>query len=81
MLTAGDRAGALHQIDAIERVLADELGIGLSPEGIDLRIEALDPPVGAPARVPARPARPRHTGLSTQTLGVCRAADGVRRTP
>jgi pimeloyl-ACP methyl ester carboxylesterase/DNA-binding SARP family transcriptional activator len=78
LLAHGDRAGALHQIDAIERILDEELGIGLSPEGIDLRIEALDTPVGVPAPAPAGPVRPRHAGLSRQTVGFCRAADGIR---
>lgn len=78
LLARGDRAGALRQIDAIERILDEELGIGLSPEGIDLRIQALDTPVGLPAASPAVRARPRHAGLSTQTVGFCRAADGVR---
>lgn len=84
MLDRGDRAGALGQIDAIERLLEDELGIGLSPEGRDLRIEAIDTPVGVPATGPAaaQPTRtgasPRHAGLATQKLGFCGASDGVR---
>jgi pimeloyl-ACP methyl ester carboxylesterase/DNA-binding SARP family transcriptional activator len=80
MLARGDRAGALRQIDAIERILEDDLGIGLSPEALDLRIEALDTPVVAPPLTkPARTrALPRHAGLATQRLGFCDAADGVR---
>lgn len=96
MLARGDRAGALHQIDAVERILEAELGIGLSPEALDLRIEALDTPVSVPAPPPGAAAggprspsiprptgpvlagAPRHAGLSTQNLGFCRAADGVR---
>ena len=80
MLARGDRAGALRQIDAIERILEDELGIGLSPEALDLRIDALDTPVVVPALKQPAPNRalPRHAGLATQRLGFCAAADGVR---
>lgn len=78
MLARGDRAGALRQIDQIERILTSELGIGLSPEGLDLRIEALDTPVGVPASPAVPQEAPRHAGLSTQALGFCAAADGVR---
>ena len=79
MLARGDRAGALQQIGEIERILEDELGIGLSPEGFALRVEALDSPVGVPAAAaPRSTASPRHAGLATQRLGFCRAADGVR---
>lgn len=79
MLDRGDRAGALRQIDEIERILEDELGIGLSPEALDLRIEALDTPVVVPpvTQPPPTPA-PRHAGLAMQKLGFCDAADGVR---
>ena len=79
MLARGDRAGALQQIGEIERILEDELGIGLSPESFALRVEALDSPVGVPAAAaPRSTASPRHAGLATQRLGFCRAADGVR---
>jgi len=81
MLARGDRAGALRQIDTIEQILRDELGIGLSPEGYDLRIQALDSPISVPpalahATGPAQ--APRHASLATQTLGFCRTRDGVR---
>jgi pimeloyl-ACP methyl ester carboxylesterase len=81
MLAGGDRAGALRQIDTIERILLDELGIGLSPEGYDLRVTALDspawvPPAGPGATGPAQ--APRHASLATQTLRFCRTRDGVR---
>ena len=54
MLAGGDRAGALRQIDTIERILRDELGIGLSPEGYDLRVTALDSPAWVPPAARAR---------------------------
>jgi pimeloyl-ACP methyl ester carboxylesterase/DNA-binding SARP family transcriptional activator len=76
LLSKGDRAGALRQIDVIEQTLRDELGIGLSPEGYDLRIQALDTPVNAPE--PVQPRAPRHAGLAQQTVRFCRTADGVR---
>ncbi|MGB8022054.1 MAG: alpha/beta fold hydrolase [Candidatus Nanopelagicales bacterium] len=90
MLDHGDRAGALGQIDTIERILEDELGIGLSPEALDLRIEALDTPVVVPAvtgpavtgpaamQPTSTAAPPRHASLATQKLGFCDAADGIR---
>jgi DNA-binding SARP family transcriptional activator/pimeloyl-ACP methyl ester carboxylesterase len=81
MLARGDRTGALRQIDAIEQVLRDELGIGLSPEGYDLRVKALDSPVSVPS-APERHAgstpAPRYASLATQTLRFCRTGDGVR---
>ena len=77
LLGRGDRVGALRQIDRIEAILREELGIGLSPEGYDLRIAALDTAVTLPARPTPQPA-PRYASLATQTLGVCRAPDGVR---
>jgi len=77
LLDRGDRSGALGQIDRIESVLRDELGIGLSSEGYELRIAALDTAVALP-ETRNRPAAPRHASLATQTLGFCRAADGVR---
>ena len=64
MLAAGDRPGALRQLDLLEQVLRDELGIGLSPEAYDLRVRALDTPVAAPAR----DAAPRYAGLGRQTI-------------
>lgn len=76
LLARGDRAGALRQLDVIEQVLRDELGIGLSPEGFDLRMQALDTPATAPE--PVQPAAPRHAGLAKQTVHFCRTADGVR---
>jgi len=76
MLTAGDRAGALRQLDTLEQILRDELGIGLSPEAYDLRVQALDTPVDAPR--PARPPMPRHAGLTQQLVHFCRTSDGVR---
>jgi DNA-binding SARP family transcriptional activator/pimeloyl-ACP methyl ester carboxylesterase len=81
ILARGDRTGALRQIDTIEQILRDELGIGLSPEGYELRVRALDSPVSVPsaARQDARPApAPRYASLATQTLGFCRTSDGVR---
>jgi DNA-binding SARP family transcriptional activator/pimeloyl-ACP methyl ester carboxylesterase len=77
LLDRGDRSGSLAQIDRIEAVLRDELGIGLSSEGYDLRIAALDAAVALPP-APRRPAAPRHANLATQSLGFCRADDGVR---
>lgn len=77
LLDSGDRSGALQQIDRIEALLREELGIGLSPEGYDLRIAALDTAVALPTPRP-RSAAPRHAGLATQSLGFCRASDGVR---
>jgi DNA-binding SARP family transcriptional activator len=81
MLARGDRTGTLRQIDIIEQILRDELGIGLSPEGYDLRVKALDSPVSLPS-APEREARsapaPRHASLATQKLRFCRTGDGVR---
>jgi DNA-binding SARP family transcriptional activator/pimeloyl-ACP methyl ester carboxylesterase len=76
LLAAGDRAGALRQLDLLEQTLRDELGIGPSPEAYHLRIQALDTPVDAPR--PARPAAPRHAGLARQMVHFCRTSDGVR---
>jgi DNA-binding SARP family transcriptional activator len=81
LLGRGDRTGALRQIDAIEQILRDDLGIGLSPEGYELRVRALDSPVQVPsiAERDARPASaPRHASLAMQTLRFCQTADGVR---
>ena len=39
LLIAGDRSGALRQLDVLEQVLRDEMGIGPSPEAYDLRIQ------------------------------------------
>jgi pimeloyl-ACP methyl ester carboxylesterase/DNA-binding SARP family transcriptional activator len=76
-LDGGDRAGALRTVARIERVLREELGIGLSPEGTALRVRALDSAAPLPGRPPVVPA-PRSAGLARQTLGFCRAPDGVR---
>ena len=76
LLAAGDRSGALRQLDVLEQVLRDELGIGPSPEAYDLRIQALDTPVNAPS--PAQPPAPRHAGLARQLVHFCRTSDGVR---
>jgi pimeloyl-ACP methyl ester carboxylesterase/DNA-binding SARP family transcriptional activator len=76
LLAAGDRAGALRQLDLLEQMLRDELGIGPSPEAHELRARALGTAVTAPGR-PQR-AAPRHAGLARQTLRFCRASDGVR---
>jgi pimeloyl-ACP methyl ester carboxylesterase/DNA-binding SARP family transcriptional activator len=76
LLSTGDRAGALRQLDVLERILRDELGIGPSPEAYDLRVRALDTPVNAPP--PARSTTPRHAALARQTVGFCRTSDGVR---
>jgi pimeloyl-ACP methyl ester carboxylesterase/DNA-binding SARP family transcriptional activator len=73
LLADGDRTGALRQLDVLEQVLRDELGIGPSPEAYDLRIRALDTPVATP-----RPAAPRYAGLARQTIRFCRTLDGVR---
>jgi DNA-binding SARP family transcriptional activator/pimeloyl-ACP methyl ester carboxylesterase len=81
MLARGDRAGALRQLDTIEQILRDELGIGLSPEGYDLRLQALDSPVSVPSvagRATQPALAPRHASLATQTLRFCRTSDGVR---
>ena len=81
MLGRGDRTGALRQIDTIEQILRDDLGIGLSPEGYELRVRALDSPVQVPS-IPGRDARPasapRHASLAMQTLRFCQTSDGVR---
>lgn len=81
MLGRGDRTGALRQIDTIEQILRDDLGIGLSPEGYELRVRALDSPVQVPS-IPERDARsasaPRHASLAMQTLRFCQTSDGVR---
>jgi DNA-binding SARP family transcriptional activator/pimeloyl-ACP methyl ester carboxylesterase len=77
LLDSGNRSGALREVDRIETVLRDELGIGLSPEGYDLRVTALDTAVALP-RPRTSGAAPRHAGLATQTLGFCRAEDGIR---
>ena len=77
LLDHGDRTGALRQIGRIERVLREELGIGLSPEATRLRAAALKSTVALPGRPEPRSA-PRSAGLATQTLGFCRATDGVR---
>jgi DNA-binding SARP family transcriptional activator/pimeloyl-ACP methyl ester carboxylesterase len=76
LLAAGDRAGALRQLNLLEQTLKDELGIGLSPEAYHLRAQVLDTPVTAP--VPAQPAAPRHAGLAKQLVHFCRTSDGVR---
>ena len=76
-LEQGDRAGALRQLDLLEHVLRDELGVGLSPEAYDLRIRALDTPVTAPPAV-RTPLAPRHAALAQQKVHFCRTTDGVR---
>lgn len=73
LLADGDRAGALRQLDVLEQVLRDELGIGPSPEAYDLRVRALDTPVATP-----RAGAPRYAGLARQTVRFCRTLDGVR---
>ena len=74
LLAGGDRAGALRQLDVLEQVLRDDLGIGPSPEAYDLRVRALDTPVTASAPAGA----PRHAGLARQTVHFCRTLDGIR---
>jgi DNA-binding SARP family transcriptional activator/pimeloyl-ACP methyl ester carboxylesterase len=74
LLDRGDRAGALRQLDLLEQVLRDELGIGPSPEAYDLRVRAIDTPVTAPAPDRAH----RHAGLARQTVHFCRTLDGTR---
>jgi DNA-binding SARP family transcriptional activator/pimeloyl-ACP methyl ester carboxylesterase len=74
MVTDGDRSGALHVLDTLERVLRDELGIGMSPEGYDLRVQALDTPVALPQPEVA----PRYAGLGRQSIHFCRTLDGIR---
>jgi len=76
LLAVGDRSGALRQLDVLEQVLRDEMGIGPSPEAYDLRIQALDTPVHAPR--PTRPPAPRHAGLARQMVHFCHTSDGVR---
>lgn len=73
LLDGGDRAGALRQLDVLERVLRDELGIGLSRQAYDLRVRALDTPVAAP-----RPASPGYAGLVRQPVRFCRTIDEAR---
>ncbi|MFZ2014372.1 MAG: alpha/beta fold hydrolase [Nocardioides sp.] len=70
----GDRSGALRLLDELERVLREELGIGLSPEAYDLRLKALD----APIALPEPDVAPRHASLGRQTIHFCRTLDGVR---
>jgi pimeloyl-ACP methyl ester carboxylesterase len=82
-LASGDRGGALRQLDLLEQILRDELGIGPSPEARELRVRALDTPVAAPAPHPApasasHPGAPRHAALARQAVHFCRTADGVR---
>ena len=48
LLAAGDRAGALRQLNLLEQTVKDELGIGPSPEAYHLRAQVLDTPVTAP---------------------------------
>ena len=76
-LGSGDRAGALRTVARIERVLREELGIGLSPEGVALRARVLDRAAPMPGRAAVVPA-PREASLARQRLGFCRAPDGVR---
>ena len=49
LLDDGDRSAALREIDRTS-VLRDELGIGLSPEGCNLRAVPLDTPATAAVR-------------------------------
>jgi len=76
-LGSGDRAGALRTVARIERVLREELGIGLSPEGVALRARVLERTAPMPGRAAVVPA-PREASLARQRLGFCRAPDGVR---
>ncbi|MGZ8757725.1 alpha/beta fold hydrolase [Aeromicrobium sp.] len=76
LLAVGNRAGALRQIDVLEKILRDELGIGLSPEAYDLRIQALDTPVSVPTAT--QPPAPRHAGLARQRVRFCNTSDGAR---
>ena len=76
LLAAGDRAGALRQLNLLEQTLKDELGIGPSPEADHLRAQVLGTPVTA--AIPAQPAAPRHAGLAKQMVHFCRTSDGVR---
>jgi pimeloyl-ACP methyl ester carboxylesterase/DNA-binding SARP family transcriptional activator len=66
---AGDRAGALAQFEALERVLGRELGTAPSPEAQRLReeLKAGGPAAGAWSQRVAR-----------QRIRFCSAADGVR---
>ncbi|MET0740080.1 MAG: alpha/beta fold hydrolase [Candidatus Nanopelagicales bacterium] len=75
MLFVGDRVGALRQVDVLEQILRDELGIGLSPEAYDMRVAALDTQVAVPVAI--EPA-PRHASLARQRVHFCRTPDGVR---
>jgi len=61
----------LRQLDALEQVLREELGIGLSPEAYDLRERRGTPRWPRPQRRPG-------TGLARQSAHFCRTADGVR---
>ncbi len=76
LLAGGDRTGALRQLDVLEQILREELGIGLSPEAYDLRIQALDTPASVALPTPFR--LPRHAGLTRQTVRFCQTSDGVR---
>jgi DNA-binding SARP family transcriptional activator/pimeloyl-ACP methyl ester carboxylesterase len=74
LIAAGDRVGARRQFARLERVLADELGIGPSPEAVACFEAAADerPPAAAARRAP------RHSDLASQTIGFCNTTDGVR---
>ncbi|MGD9705325.1 MAG: alpha/beta fold hydrolase [Acidimicrobiia bacterium] len=80
-LRRGDRTAVLRAFDELNRVLADELGIGPSPEAVGMRTLAL---AGGEASTddtpapPAAPLAPRHAGLGTQTIRFVRGRDGVR---
>jgi pimeloyl-ACP methyl ester carboxylesterase/DNA-binding SARP family transcriptional activator len=76
LLAAGDRSGALRQLDVLEQVLRDELGIGPSPEA--LRTAHPSPRHSRKRARPAQSPMPRHTGLARQIVHFCRTSDGVR---
>ena len=80
-LTRGDRTVVLRTFDELTRVLADELGIGPSPEAVGIRTLAMASSGAGVHEAPAAPApplAPRHAGLGTQTIRFVRARDGVR---
>jgi pimeloyl-ACP methyl ester carboxylesterase/DNA-binding SARP family transcriptional activator len=75
MLAVGDRTGVRSQFAALEHALADELGLGPSPEAVALRDKAVG--TGEAPR-PSADRAERFTALSTQSVHRCSTPDGVR---